>query len=220
MSTIEKNLQEVRERMMAACRRVGRGAETVRLIAVTKTVGEEEIRELYRLGIRDYGENRVEVLLPKLEALADLQDVRWHFIGHLQRNKAKKVLPWVAAIHSVESAGLLEIIAGAENKPDVFLEVSISGEESKYGLPPQQVPELVAAYKDRINIVGLMTMAPFFAEPEDTREVFAGLRRLRDKIAGEQDIELAELSIGMSNDFEVAIEEGATRVRVGSELFK
>ena len=190
------------------------------LVAVTKTVGEEEIRELYRLGIRDFGENRVEVILPKLKALADLEGVSWHFIGHLQRNKAKKVLSRVAAVHSAESAKLLDIIAGVDRKPDVFLEVSISGEESKYGLIPDETSALVEEYKDRVNIVGLMTMAPFFAEAEDTREVFAGLRRLRNKIAREQEIELPELSMGMSNDFEVAIEEGATRVRVGSELYK
>ncbi len=220
MSNIVQNLQRVRDNIATTCRRCGRDSSEVRLVAVTKTVGEAEIRELYRLGVRDFGENRVEVLLPKLEQLSDLEGVRWHFIGHLQRNKAKKVLAQVAAIHSVESAGLLSIIAGSEYIPEVFIEVSISGEENKYGLAPKLVPELIAEYKSKVKLVGMMTMAPFEVAEAEVRGVFAGLRELRDEMAARFELELPYLSMGMSNDYIVAIEEGATHIRVGSELFR
>ncbi len=220
MSKISENLAGVSERLQQACVRKGRNSDAVRLIAVTKTVGVEEIRELYACGVRDFGENRIEVLLPKLEALRDLEGVRWHFIGHLQRNKAKKVLGKVASIHSVESAGLLDIIAGSDFSPEIFIEVNVAGEESKYGLTVQQAEELVGEYAGKVNIVGFMTMAPYFADAEDTRGVFRGLRELRDRLAKKFGREFSQLSMGMSNDFEVAVEEGATMVRVGSELFK
>ena len=220
MSRIRENLESVKERISTACKRSGRSEDSVKLIAVTKTVGEDEIRELYELGVRDFGENRVEILLPKLHAMGDLENVDWHFIGHLQRNKAKKILGSVSAIHSAESEGLLEIIAKSEYKPEVYIEVSISGEDSKYGLCTDSTLGIINSYKDQLDIVGLMTMAPFFAQAEDTREVFRGLKNLRDKIEAELGIELPKLSMGMSNDFEVAIEEGATHIRVGSELFK
>ncbi len=220
MSTIAENLTEVRERIQQACMRSGRDTDSVRLIAVTKTVGIDEIRELYACGVRDFGENRVEVLLPKIAELSDLEGIRWHFIGHLQRNKAKKVLGKVAAIHSVEAAGLLDIIADSDFSPDIFIEVNISGEESKYGLTAEQAEELVGEYAGKVHIVGLMTMAPYFTEAEDTRSVFRGLRELRDSLAGRLGQDFSQLSMGMSNDFEVAVEEGATMVRVGSELFK
>ncbi len=220
MSNIAQNLERVRDNIATTCRRCGRDSSEVRLVAVTKTVGEAEIRELYRLGVRDFGENRVEVLLPKLEQLSDLEGVRWHFIGHLQRNKAKKILAPVAAIHSVESAGLLSIIAGSEYTPEVFIEVSISGEENKYGLAPQLVPALIAEYKSKVKLVGMMTMAPFEVAETEVRGVFAGLRELRDEMAARFELELPYLSMGMSNDYIVAIEEGATHIRVGSELFR
>ncbi len=220
MSRIRENLESVKERISAACKRSGRLEDSVKLIAVTKTVGEDEIRELYELGMRDFGENRVEVLLPKLHAMSDLENVNWHFIGHLQRNKAKKILGSVAAIHSAESEGLLDIIVNSDYNPEVYIEVSISGEDSKYGLCPDSTLGIIDAFKRQLDIVGLMTMAPLYANAEDTREVFRGLKNLRDKIEVELEIELPNLSMGMSNDFEVAIEEGATHVRVGSELFK
>ena len=220
MSRIRENLESVKERISAACKRSGRLEDSVKLIAVTKTVGEDEIRELYELGMRDFGENRVEVLLPKLHAMSDLENVNWHFIGHLQRNKAKKILGSVAAIHSAESEGLLDIIVNSDYNPEVYIEVSISGEDSKYGLCPDSTLGIIDAFKRQLDIVGLMTMAPLYTNAEDTREVFRGLKNLRDKIEVELEIDLPNLSMGMSNDFEVAIEEGATHVRVGSELFK
>ena len=220
MSRIAENLASVKERIKQACLRSGRDEDSVKLIAVTKTVGEDEIRELYSLGVRDFGENRVEVITEKFSILADLTDVNWHFIGHLQRNKAKKVVGKVAAIHSVESEGLLKLIASSEIKPQVFIEVSISGEENKYGLAPNEATGMISDFYESVDIVGLMTMAPFYSQAEQTRSVFEGLRLLRDKVQSSINIELPALSMGMSNDFEVAIEEGATHVRVGSELFK
>ena len=221
MNRIKDNLESVRERIALAAQRAGRKAEDIKLVAVTKTVGLPEIHELYEQGIRDFGENRVEVALGKISVLeSEYPDINWHFIGHLQRNKAKKIADKVFAVHSVESAGLLNIIQKMEVQPQVYLEVNVSGEKNKYGLEPMDVSGVLAEYSGKIAIRGLMTMAPFYAEPEDTRPVFAGLCALRDKVVAESGFNLPYLSMGMSNDFEIAIEEGATHVRVGSELFR
>lgn len=222
---IAENLAGVKERIAAACARVGRSVDEVTLIAVTKTVGNAEVAELARLGVRDFGENRIQNGLAKVEAFA-AEGFNWHLIGHLQRNKAGAALAGFRIIHSVEAEGLLQVLQKEAEKREipevqVLLEVSISGEENKYGLAPQDVAALLklAAELPRLKVCGLMTMAPLTARPEETRPVFRGLRQLRDRLQEACGIALPQLSMGMSGDFEVAIEEGATHVRVGTALF-
>lgn len=222
---ISANLDRVRGAIASACARAGRKPETVRLVAVTKSAGLEEVAALYNLGVRDFGESRYPACLEKV-ACPDLAGARWHFIGHLQRNKAGKVLERFNVIHSLDSARLAETLrAEAERlgrEVEALLEVNVSGEESKYGLSPDGAAELCAALAGPrpVRISGLMTMAPQADDPEAARPVFAGLRRLRDELRGRLDLELPLLSMGMSGDYEVAIEEGATLVRVGSALFE
>lgn len=213
----------VRGRIAAACERAGRDPTSVRLVAVTKYASVEQIRELVALGHRDLGENRPQQLLDRAASID--ADVRWHLIGTLQRNKARKVLPAASLIHSVDSVRLLETLDRlAEElslRPRVLLEVNVSGEESKHGLSPEELraawPQ-VAAFP-HLDIAGLMTMAPYSDDPESARPVFRELRRLREDLTAAGPLPLPELSMGMSGDFEVAIEEGATIVRVGSALF-
>jgi pyridoxal phosphate enzyme (YggS family) len=223
---IRDNLDRVRTRMESACRRVGRDPREVTLVAVTKTVGLDEVRTLASLAVRNFGENRVDDLVRKTTALAEL-DLRWHMIGHLQRNKARKLLPHSTIIHSLESTDLAAELgrrAGAADLTvDVLIEVNVAGEEQKYGVPPDDAPALAEIVADTpaLNLRGLMTMAPLADDPEATRPVFARLRELSGTLA--KDLSpgsMRHLSMGMTQDFEVAIEEGATLVRVGSALFK
>ena len=225
-SRIAENYERVRERIAAACQRAERDPDGVRLVAVTKYAELDWIRSLIALGVCDLGENRPQQLLQRAAALPET--VRWHLVGHLQRNKVRPILPVAAWIHSVDSVRLLdriERLAGElKLRPRVLLEVNISGEESKYGFAPPELqahwPRIVA-YRN-MDIVGLMTMAPYVDDPEQTRPVFRQLRELRDRLraAVGGSLPLPELSMGMSNDFEVAIEEGATMVRIGSLLFE
>lgn len=218
------NYEDVRRRIAAACGRAGRDPETVRLVAVTKYATVDAIRELVDLGHRDLGENRPQQLLERA-ALLGGRDVRWHLIGTLQRNKARKVLPVASLVHSADSARLLDALdrlAGELSlRPRVLLEVNVSGEESKHGFSPEDLragrPQ-VASFS-HLDVAGLMTMAPYSDDPEAARPVFRGLRRLRDDLASVGPLPLPELSMGMSGDFEVAVEEGATIVRVGAALF-
>lgn len=222
---IRDNLTAVRKRIAEACERSSRDLDTVCLIAVTKTVGCEEVRILHELGVEDFGENRMFDGLAKVDELSAL-NARWHFIGHLQRNKARQVLVFFNLIHSVESGKLVDAIAkhASESGKDVeiLLEVNISGDKNKYGAVPAAAASLVRNIDETqgIRLLGLMTMAPWVAEAEETRCVFRGLRELRDLIEDERGLALPELSMGMSNDFEIAIEEGATMVRVGRLLFQ
>ncbi len=224
MPTIADNYTAVTSRITAAAERAGRDPASVRLVAVTKTVGLDEIRALAELGHRDMGENRVLPGSEKAGALAGL-DLSWHFIGHLQRNKAGKALAHFRMIHSVESPRLIEVLQRHAEKlgvtVQVLIEVNVSGEESKFGLANGETGNLVlqAAARHNLEVQGLMTMAPFTGQAEAIRPVFRGLRELRDRIQDETGIFLPELSMGMSNDFEVAVEEGATMVRIGSALF-
>ncbi|MDR1520645.1 MAG: YggS family pyridoxal phosphate-dependent enzyme [Planctomycetota bacterium] len=225
MIDIAANLARVRERIALACRRSGRDPSGITLVAVTKTVASAEVAEIYRLGLRDFGENRVREGLARKSALA-AADARWHMIGHLQRNKAAEVLAGgFASVHSVESAKLLDILDREARRlgtrPGVFLEVNVSGEASKYGVAPAEVGGLVrlAAAKPGLELLGLMTMAPLSANPEAARPVFRGLAEIRRNIEAETGIRLPHLSMGMSGDFETAVEEGATLLRVGSALF-
>jgi PLP dependent protein len=221
------NLRAVRERVAHACRRSGRPESSVRLVAVTKSVDIETARELVELGQKDLGENRVQELLRKDEGLRGM-GVNWHLIGHLQTNKVKKALEASRFIHSVDSLRLAEELSRRAGEldltPEILLEVNVSGEESKEGLTVAETPGIAesAGKLANLRLVGLMTMAPVVENPEETRGVFAGLRELGERIDGMRlaGVEMRELSMGMTQDFEVAIEEGATLVRVGSALFQ
>ena len=216
---VARNLAIVRENVEAACRKAGRPAADVTLVAVTKTVGPEVARALVAAGALDLGENRVQELENKAEALRDLP-VRWHMIGHLQRNKVRKVLPLAHLIHSVDSLRLAQEIneqAGKLGlKARILIEMNASGEASKFGLPPDGLGPLLReiAPLEHIVVEGLMTMPPLAADAEMSRPYFRRLRELRDAHG------LKRLSMGMSQDYAVAVEEGATFVRVGTALFR
>ncbi len=222
--SLTANLEKVRAKIHAACVRAGRDPNSVRLLAVTKTVGASVIEELARLGITDVGENRVQTLVEKFPQVQ--APLRWHFIGPLQRNKARKALELCSAIHSVDSLKLLEAIdrlSGEMHKiTPIFLEIHVSGEASKQGFSPQQALEAaqMAAKLPHLQLEGLMTMAPMAKDPEKVRPFFRQLRELRDKLEAAKVFRNGgQLSMGMSQDYEVAIEEGADWVRVGSALY-
>jgi hypothetical protein len=225
--SIRRNLADVRSRIAEAARRSGRAAEEVRLVAVTKTVGESEIRTLVEAGCTTLGESRPQQLWEKAAALADLP-IRWHLVGHLQRNKVRRTLPLVEMIHSVDSRELVVALqrhaAELDTRVPVLLEVNVSGEPAKHGFAPDELhlmlPELVESR--HVEIRGLMCMASLEGGLDVARRDFAALRGLRDRLRRDcpETIRLDELSMGMSGDFEVAIEEGATIVRVGSALFE
>jgi pyridoxal phosphate enzyme (YggS family) len=219
------NLARVRSRIAAACGRAGRDPAEVTLVAVTKYAQLNWVSALVELGIADLGENRPQQLCERAEALAAA--VRWHLVGHLQRNKVRKVLPLTVCVHSVDSWKLLDRIellaAELDLRPRVLLEVNASGEASKDGFP---LDELRGGWGrlpryQRTQVAGLMTMAPFAEDPEAARPVFRRLRELREELEPRSPAggSLPELSMGMSHDFDVAIEEGATLIRVGSDLF-
>jgi pyridoxal phosphate enzyme (YggS family) len=217
---LEANLRDVRDRIGIACQKAGRSPEEVTLVAVTKYAQIEWIQGLIDLGVQDFGENRPQQLV---ERQIRWPGVRWHLIGHLQRNKAKVVVGPATLIHSVDSLRLAQRLAELAVVPlSVLCEVNVSGEASKEGFAPD---ELRAVWKElvalpQVTIRGLMTMAPLSENAEDARPVFAGLRQLREHLQSLAGRQLPELSMGMSGDFEVAIEEGATLVRVGSRLFE
>jgi PLP dependent protein len=222
---IRRNLESVRGRIAEAARRSGRDPAAVRLVAVTKRNPPEPIRALVAAGAVDLGENYPQELWNKVEALADLP-VRWHLIGHLQSNKARKTLPMVRMIHAVDSLKLLQTLdtlaQGVPDPPTVCLQVNTSGESAKHGWRPREIPpdaDAIVACRN-IPVVGLMTMAALDSTPESARPSFARLRAIRDDLRTRTGLSLDELSMGMSNDFETAIEEGATFVRIGSALFE
>ena len=227
---IKDNLERVRERIARSAERSGRSADSVKLLAVTKSVGKREIEALYMAGQRWFGENRVIEAIRRLEGFASgLAGAKWHMIGHLQRNKVRKALEFFQEVDSIDSTRLLLEIEtelerrGMEGFP-VLAEVNVSGEETKTGMRPEELEPFLAdgSKMKRIRILGLMTMAPFVKDPERARPVFAGLRELMDRAnaGGWYREKLAELSMGMSGDFEVAVEEGATWVRIGTALFE
>lgn len=224
---IRANLAWVWQRIEAAAQRAGRPSSDVTLVAVSKTHPIEAIATAYALGQRDFGENRVEELWPKVEAAKELglDGIRWHLIGTIQSRKSADAIGPFALIHSVDRlklANRLERDAAAAGKViDVLLEVNVSGEESKHGFAPDEVlaalPELLSYQAVRVR--GLMTMAPFVDDAEDARPIFRQLHQLRERVKNEAGVLWPELSMGMTNDFEVAVEEGATLVRVGSAIF-
>lgn len=208
-----------------ACRNSGRRPGEVTIIAATKYVGPEGVRMVHELGLNDFGENRSDELLKKQEVLPE--GARWHFIGHLQSRKAKIVVPLVEYIHSIDSLSTMEKVGNVAGKvpktQKVLIEVNISGEQTKYGLSRDQVDSFInnASNIKNIEIKGFMTMAPYTGDMEYIRRIFAELRLLKEKMSGSyKDLDLTELSMGMSNDFKIAIEEGATMIRVGSNIFK
>ena len=225
---IAANLAWVRQRIDAAAQRAGRRSSDVVLVAVSKTHPFEAIAAAYAAGQRDFGENRVEELWPKVEEAQrhGLHDIRWHLIGTIQSRKSADAIGPFVLIHSVDTLKLARRLhrdASAAGKVvDVLLEVNVSGEESKHGFAPDEVlaavSELLAF--DAMRVRGLMTMAPFVEDAEETRPVFRRLHALRERVAAEHPgVAWSELSMGMTNDFEVAVEEGATLVRVGSAVF-
>jgi hypothetical protein len=223
-STIHSRLAEVHRRIEAAARRAGRDPAEVQLVVVTKNRAVEQIREVLACGPYRLGENRVQEALEKIPQLPP--DAIWHLIGHLQRNKARLAVRHFALIHSLDSDRLAEALQRAAEAEDrtveALLEVNVSGEESKFGLAPDGVEPLLAAIRrsfDRLRVTGLMTMAPLVSDPEATRPFFRQLRQLRDRLLA-QGYDLPQLSMGMTNDFEVAVEEGATMVRIGTAIFE
>lgn len=216
-------LQGVRARIAEACRKAGRREDEVEIVGVTKTHGPDVVREAWEAGLRIMGENKVQEAAWKIPE--SVSGPEWHLIGHLQRNKVRPALELFSVIHSVDSLRLLEQIERVADesgrRPEILLEVNVSGEASKDGLPPEAVPEVIeAALGCRgLTLAGLMTMAPFCPDPELARPVFARLRECRDRWERQFGIGLPRLSMGMSNDFVVAVEEGATWVRLGTVLF-
>jgi pyridoxal phosphate enzyme (YggS family) len=219
-------LEVVEKRVQAACRRAGRERSEITLVAVTKTVSAETAALLPSLGVLDLGESRPQELWRKAGLLP--KSIRWHQVGHLQRNKIAATLPFAHLIHSVDSARLLSALeseAAQQNRQvDVLLEVNVSGEASKHGFKPDEVPDTLKLILQlrHVQITGLMTMAVLEQDPEQCRPTFVELRRLRDQWRSDfgPPHHLDHLSMGMSNDFEVAIEEGATLVRLGTVLFE
>jgi PLP dependent protein len=220
---VAENVQKLRQRIVSHCTRVGRNPAEVILIAVSKTVSVELLRKAVDAGIYDIGENYVQEMEQKHDALQN-EKIRWHFIGHLQTNKVKYIIEWIHLIHSVDSLALGQEISKraerAKRTVDILVEVNTSGEENKFGVSPLLTCALVKdlVQLPNINIAGLMTMGPFFPNPEDSRPAFRTLRELK-QIIERDGIPLRHLSMGMSNDFEIAIDEGATIVRVGTAIF-
>lgn len=222
---LKTQLTEVERRIQAACKRSGRDRKEVTLIAVSKTKPVEVLKEAYDLGVRIFGENKVQELTEKYEQLPS--DIHWHMIGHLQTNKVKYIVDKAELIHSVDSLKLAETIEREAEKKNciarILVEVNVAEEESKFGLKMSEVIPFVDKISKypHINVCGLMTIAPFVENPEKNRPIFADLRKLsvdiRHKNVDNSNVSI--LSMGMTNDYEVAIEEGATMVRVGTGIF-
>ena len=222
---IKENLREVEERIAKACERVGRDKNEVTLIAVSKTKPVEAIREAMEYGAVHFGENKVQEIVDKYETISE--PLNWHMIGHLQRNKVKYIVDKVVLIHSVDSLRLAEQIHEEAKKKQVIvpilIEVNVAGEESKFGVRPEETFDLVKQISllSNVKIMGLMTIAPFVSNPEDNRVHFKKLYELNIDIKSKNidNVCMDVLSMGMTGDYEVAVEEGATMVRVGTGIF-
>jgi pyridoxal phosphate enzyme (YggS family) len=223
---VRARLDGVRERIARAARRAGRDPASVRLIAISKTFSADDVRSAAAAGQTDFGENRVQEALPKMDATADLA-LTWHLVGHLQSNKAKKAGGRFNAIHSIDEPGLIaaleESALAAGRRVQLLVQADLAGEVTKHGARPEQLAAIftAAAACRAVHITGLMLLPPFVDDPEQARPYFRALRALRDELvsSGVAPAQLADLSMGMSHDFEVAIEEGATMVRVGTAIF-
>jgi PLP dependent protein len=227
--SVADNIATVRERIRIAASRAGHDPGEITLMAVSKTFPSESIREAYKAGIRHFGENRVQEFATKADAVRNLDDAHWHMIGHLQTNKAAKAAELFHAIDSIDSPKLAEKLndagRGAGKKLAILIEVNVGGEAAKTGVAPDS-PELgqllfAAPRLEHLEIRGLMTLPPFAKDPQAARPYFRKLRELRDQIAARKlpAVGMDTLSMGMSHDFEVAIEEGSTCVRVGTAIF-
>lgn len=222
---IEKNLRQVEDNIRAACARSKRKPEDVTLIAVSKTKPAEMIETLFAAGKREFGENKAQELKEKYECLPD--GIEWHFIGHLQTNKVKYVVGRAAWIHSIDSLHLAEAVSRECAKKgcdiSILVEVNVAGEDSKFGIKPEETENLIReiAKLPHIHVRGLMTIAPFVENPEENRWIFRNLHKLSVDISSKNidNIDMNVLSMGMTNDYEVAVEEGATHVRVGTGIF-
>ncbi|MFV0528108.1 MAG: YggS family pyridoxal phosphate-dependent enzyme [Lachnospiraceae bacterium] len=222
---LSENLQRVEEQVAQACLRAGRARDEVTLLAVSKTKPVEALQEIYNAGVRDFGENKVQEIRDKRPLLPE--DIHWHMIGHLQRNKVKYIADSVTLIHSLDSLRLASSIdqeaAKANRIIPVLIEVNVAAEDSKFGLSPDDTVAFIESISElpHIKISGLMTIAPYVANPEDNRRIFHDLKKLSVDIIGKNinNISMDVLSMGMSGDYQVAIEEGATIVRVGTGIF-
>lgn len=225
MNTIRDHLNEVRENIQKACEKAGRSPQEVTLIAVSKTKPLFMLEEAYEAGARDFGENKVQEILEKHPKMPE--DARFHMIGHLQRNKVKQVLPHAVLIHSVDSYRLAEQISQEAGKlgitAKILLEVNVAKEESKFGMMPEDVEEMAGqiAALPHLQIEGLMTIAPFVDDPEKNRPVFRKLYQLSVDIKKKNidNVSMSVLSMGMTGDYQVAVEEGSTMIRVGTGIF-
>jgi pyridoxal phosphate enzyme (YggS family) len=223
MSEIEGNLREIRDRLHRTCATGGRDPSSVRLVAVSKTFPAADIREALAAGQRCFGESKLQEAEPKIAGLP--AGLEWHFIGRVQRNKVRKILPLFGCVHAVDSLKLAVYMDGVAGemglRPEVFLQVDQAGEETKGGFTPDALREAMPALAALANlrIVGLMSIPPAAENPEESRPWFRRLRELRDDLRAEFSTELPDLSMGMSGDFEIAVQEGATHVRVGSSIF-
>jgi pyridoxal phosphate enzyme (YggS family) len=223
---IPANVKMIRERIARCCERIGRDPVEVTLVAVAKTFPAETVREVVQAGVGDIGENYVQELQHKRDVLGD-KGIRWHFVGHLQSNKARMVAPFAHLIHAVDSVALAREldrrVREAGRVQDVLIEVNTTGEGSKFGVRPDGAASLVRSMRPfpNLRIAGLMTIGPFLPDPEGSRPMFRLLRELRDSIAAvpQDNVTMRHLSMGMTGDFEVAIEEGATIIRIGTAIF-
>lgn len=223
---IYENYKEIQTKIAAACKRAGRNPEEVTLIAVSKTKPVEMIQELYDHQVRDFGENKVQEMTAKYDVLP--QDIHWHLIGHLQRNKVKYIIDKAVLIHSVDSFRLAEAINIEAKKKkliaDILIEVNVAQEETKFGISTEDVLFLIQEISEKltnVRVKGLMTIAPFVSNPEENRSIFRELKKLSIDISDKNinNVSCDILSMGMSNDYEIAVEEGATHVRVGTSIF-
>jgi pyridoxal phosphate enzyme (YggS family) len=223
--SIVQNLSDIRNRIAAAARRAGRDPGEIRLVAVSKTVPVERLKEAVAAGQRLFGENYLQEARPKIAALGD--EATWHFVGGLQTKKARAAVGLFALVHSVDRLKLAQALSQAAAKlglvQDILIQVNLAGEASKSGATPEDAADLLEEIGrlDHLRVLGLMTMPPWFADPERVRPYFKALRELRDRLRSLRltNSDLPELSMGMSGDFEAAVEEGATLVRVGTALF-
>lgn len=222
---IKENIDIVKSKVAAACRRSGRNSGDVTLIAVSKTKPVSDIEEAYETGTRDFGENKVQELDEKFPVLP--KDIKWHLIGHLQRNKVKYIVDKVELIHSVDSVRLAEQIEHEAAKKNItvniLVQVNVADEDTKFGLRSEDTIDVIKQMSrlSHVRIKGLMTIAPFTDNPENNREYFRKLKKLSEEIEALHidNVEMKELSMGMTGDYEVAVEEGATLVRVGTGIF-
>lgn len=224
--SIRENIDDIVKRIEDTCKKVGRNPNDITVIAVSKTVESERAREAVEAGINNLGENRVQELVKKYDELKDL-DIKWHMIGHLQKNKVKYIIDKTVLIHSVESLSLAEEINKRAEKnnliANVLVELNIGEEDSKFGIKEESVYDFILSLEkfENLRVVGLMTVAPFCENPEDVRWVFKKMKYIYDKIStmNLRNTKMKYLSMGMTNDFEIAIEEGSNIIRIGTAIF-